>query len=176
MKRRSRAGGEPVKMRRRKAMTLKRGIAPKPTSDRRLSAAGPQELLDHRTRELNEALRQQTATSEVLRVIRRAPFDLQNVLDTLVQLAVRLCEAKMANIWRPKDGVYHVSASSQSKEYLKHKEYLKTVAIEPNRKTVTGRALLDGKTAHVHDIQDSDYKPSVVVVLGAIAPCSLCPC
>jgi GAF domain-containing protein len=166
MKRRSRAGGEPVKMRRRKAMTLKRGIAPKPTSDRRLSAAGPQELLDHRTRELNEALRQQTATSEVLRVIRRAPFDLQNVLDTLVQLAVRLCEAKMANIWRPKDGVYHVSASSQSKEYLKHKEYLKTVAIEPSRRTVTGRALLDGKTVHVHDIQTSDYKPSVVVVLG----------
>jgi GAF domain-containing protein len=166
MKRRSRAGGEPVKMRRRKAMTLKRGIAPNPTSDRRLSAAGPQELLDHRTRELNEALRQQTATSEVLRVIRRAPFDLQNVLDTLVQLAVRLCEAKMANIWRPKDGVYHVSASSQSKEYLKHKEYLKTVAIEPSRRTVTGRALLDGKTVHVHDIQTSDYKPSVVVVLG----------
>ena len=102
----------------------------------------------------------------MLRVIRRAPFDLQNVLDTLVQLAVRLCEAKMANIWRPKDGVYHVSASSQSKEYLKHKEYLKTVAIEPSRRTVTGRALLDGKTVHVHDIQASDYKPSVVVVLG----------
>ena len=102
----------------------------------------------------------------MLRVIRRAPFDLQNVLDTLVQLAVRLCEAKMANIWRPKDGVYHVSASSQSKEYLKHKEYLKTVAIEPSRRTVTGRALLDGKTVHVHDIQASDYEPSVVVVLG----------
>ena len=102
----------------------------------------------------------------MLRVIRRAPFDLQNVLDTLVQLAVRLCEAKMANIWRPKDGVYHVSASSQSKEYLKHKEYLKTVAIDGSRRTVTGRALLDGKTVHVHDIQASDYKPSVVVVLG----------
>jgi two-component system, NtrC family, sensor kinase len=166
VRQRSKAGGEPVRARRRKAATPKLRTAPKSISDRRLSAAGPQELLDHRTRELNEALRQQTATSEVLRVIRRAPFDLQNVLDTLVQLAVRLCEAKMANIWRPKDGVYHVSASSQSKEYLKHKEYLKTVAIEPSRRTVTGRALLDGKTVHVHDIQASDYKPSVVVVLG----------
>ena len=118
VRQRSKAGGEPVRARRRKAATPKLRTTPKSISDRRLSAAGPQELLDHRTRELNEALRQQTATSEVFRVIRRAPFDLQNVLDTLVQLAVQLCEAKMANIWRPKDGVYHVSASSQSKEYV----------------------------------------------------------
>ena len=116
--------------------------------------------------ELHDALQQQTATSEVLRVISRAPFDLQTVLDTLMQLAARLCEAEIANIWRPKDGVYRMAASSQSKEYLEKKEYLETVAIEPNRRTVTGRALLDGKTVHVHDVQGSDYNPNAVVVLG----------
>ena len=116
--------------------------------------------------ELHDALQQQTATSEVLRVISRAPFDLQTVLDTLVQLAARLCEAEIANIWRPKDGVYRMAASSRSKEYLEKKEYLETVAIEPNRRTVTGRALLDGKTVHVHDVQGSDYNPNAVVVLG----------
>jgi hypothetical protein len=62
VRQRSKAGGEPVKARRRKAATPKLRTAPKSISDRRLSAAGLQELLHHRTRELNEALRQQTAT------------------------------------------------------------------------------------------------------------------
>jgi two-component system, NtrC family, sensor kinase len=166
VKQRSKVGGEPVKARRHKAATLKRRIAPKPISDRRISAAGLQQLLDHRTRELNEAEQQQTATSGVLRVISQSPFDLPSVLDTLVQLAARLCEAEMANIWRPKGGVYRMAASNRYKEYLEKKEYLDTVAIERDRRTVTGRALLDGKTVHVHDIQASDYDPSTVVALG----------
>ena len=156
MRRRSRAGGEPTKAQRRKTGTRKTRIAPKAVRRRSSSHAS----------ELHDALQQQTATSEVLRVISRAPFDLQTVLDTLVQLAARLCEAEIANIWRPKDGVYRVAASSRSNEYLEKKEYLETVAIEANRRTVTGRALLDGKTVHVHDVQGSDYNPNAVVVLG----------
>jgi GAF domain-containing protein len=121
--------------------------------------------------ELRESLQQQTATADVLKVISRSTFDLQTVLDTLVESAARLCGAEMANIWRPKDGAYRLTASygvtARYKEYLENKEFLNTVAIEPGRGTMVGRVLLEGKTVHMHDIQaDPDYKLSGLVALG----------
>jgi PAS domain S-box-containing protein len=121
--------------------------------------------------ELRESLQQQTATADVLKVISRSTFDLQTVLDTLVESAARLCGAEMANIWRPKDGAYRLTASygvtARYKEYLENKEFLNTVAIEPGRGTTVGRVLLERKTAHIHDIQaDPDYKLSGLVALG----------
>ena len=121
--------------------------------------------------ELRKSLQQQTATADVLKVISRSTFDLQTVLDTLVESAARLCGAEMANIWRPKDGAYHLTASygvtARYKEYLENKEFLNTVAIEPGRGTMVGRVLLERKTVHMHDIQaDPDYKLSGLVALG----------
>jgi GAF domain-containing protein len=77
----------------------------------------------------------------------------------------------MANIWQPRDGTYRLTASygvtARYKEYLENKEFLKTVAIEPDRGTVAGRVLLEEKIVHVHDIQaDPDYKLSGLVALG----------
>jgi len=121
--------------------------------------------------ELRESLQQQTATADVLKVISRSTFDLQVVLDTLVESAARLCGAEMANIWRPKDGAYRLTASygvtARYKEYLENKEFLNTIAIEPGRGTMVGRVLLERKTIHMHDIQaDPDYKLSGLVALG----------
>ena len=121
--------------------------------------------------ELRESLQQQTATSDVLKVISRSTFDLQTVLDTLVESAARLCGAEMANIWRPKDGAYRLTASfgvtARYKEYLENKEFLNTIAIEPGRGTTVGRVLLEKKTVHIHDIQaDPDYRLSGLVALG----------
>ena len=120
---------------------------------------------------MRETLQQQTATADVLKVISRSTFDLQTVLDTLVESAARLCGAEMANIWRPRDGAYRLTASygvtARYKESLENKEFLNTIAIEPGRGTTVGRVLLERKSVHIHDIQaDPDYKLSGLVALG----------
>jgi two-component system, NtrC family, sensor kinase len=106
--------------------------------------------------ELRESLQQQTATADVLKVISRSTFDLQTVLDTLVESAARLCEADIAAIARQKDVNYHVVAGHNFPPGFK--EYIETVRMEPGRGTLGGRVLLEGKTAHIVDVlADPEY-------------------
>ena len=78
--------------------TLKRRNAPKVAHRRKPSAAdaGKIALLEHK---LNEALEQQTATSEILKVISGSPGHLEPVFNAMLEKAVRICEAKFGVLW-----------------------------------------------------------------------------
>jgi signal transduction histidine kinase len=117
--------------------------------------------------ELRESLQQLTATADVLKVISRSTFDLQTVLDTLVESAAKLCEADLAAIHRLSGTHYQHAANYGLSPELRG--YMREVRFEPGRGTVTGRTALLGKMIHVTDIlEDSEYiMPEVARKMGA---------
>jgi signal transduction histidine kinase len=115
------------------------------------------EEVQARTKELSEALEQQTATGDVLNVISRSPSELEPVLDTIVKTAARLCSAEYSFIVRCADDRCHLIAANRVE--AEHIRYLARNPVAIDRTSVTGRVALERKTLHVPDVlADPEFK------------------
>jgi signal transduction histidine kinase/HAMP domain-containing protein len=114
--------------------------------------------VEERTRELTEALEQQTATAAILRVISSSPTDVQPVFQTILANATRLCEASVSALFLF-DGEVLVNVAHQnaSPEFV---DFLTRSRPRPSRETTTRRAALERSTIHVADLlNDPEYSP-----------------
>ena len=141
----------PAKSRRRTGMGKGRK-----TSTTRKSTAELHGQIDLRTRERDEALEQQTATAEVLKIISRSLVDLETVLDTLVKTVARLCRADQVYMFHLRHDLWHLVAawglSAEAREFfLMH-------PFTPGRGSTSGRAALERRAVLIPDVlQDPEY-------------------
>ena len=149
MRRRDKTGDNAIKTQRRK--TLKLRNAP--------NSVAPDELTDvaQLTRERDEAREQQTATAEILRVIRASPTDVQPVFDMIAESASRLCEAQFCFVYRFDGQLLHFVAHhsiSPNVVEINRRAYPQP----PSRKSVAARAILEQSVVQISDVNaDPDY-------------------
>src|SRR5919106_1060026 len=134
--------------------TSKKG-SKKPKVKRRASSSAEsiaklKQTIAAQARQIREGLEQQTATSEILRMIARSPAELQSVMDTIAENAARLCDADDVLMWRIDDRVLQLTShfgSIPTVHALGERERHAT-----DRDTPAGRAVLDRQTIHVYDL------------------------
>src|SRR5262245_37305 len=103
--------------------------------------------------ELRESLEFQIATSEVLSVISRSKFDVQPVVDTIVETATRLCRAERGALMRFEQAGFRLLPTSRGHLAGPVTKGLVDKLIPIDRGSISGRVALEGRTVHVHDLQ-----------------------
>ncbi len=191
MRGRSRAGSDMVKARRRKAATVKRHNAPKSARRRVSSDARHETKVVRLTRELKESLEQQTATSEVLRVISSSPGALEAVFDSMLANATRICEAEFGFLWLTEGAGFRPVALHGVPSALAD-EFPREQILRFDPETPLGRLAETKQLVHVADIRTepryiAGFRPLVALaeigeartlLLGAYAQrqCATTPC
>jgi GAF domain-containing protein len=152
MQRRSKTGGEPVKARRRKTATVKRGTAPKEVRRRGSSASDQVTKVAQLTRERDEALEQQTATSNVLRIISSSPGELEPVFKAILENATRICEAKFGVLFRSEGDAFRCVALHNAPPLYAEMRRREPV-FRPTATTAIGRAAATRQAVQIADAQ-----------------------
>jgi len=151
MTRRSKAGGEPIKGRRPKTPEPKRRNVPKAVARSNSSPAGEETGVVRLGRELREALERQTATSEVLQVISSSPGDLEPVFSTMLEKAVRICDAKFGAIYKWDGDALSLVATHNSPPAFAA-EIRRRSPQRPDPTTAIGRMVTTKKVIQVADV------------------------
>ena len=146
--------GQPVKGRRRSAIRPKARKAP----TAHVSNADLQEQLDRAMRERDEALEQQTATSEVLKVISSSPGELEPVFQTILSNATRLCEATFGNLFLRDDHLFRAVAVHGKQNYVDHFRRNPEVDLRDNPEVPLDRVVRTRQVIHLADLRtDQSY-------------------
>ena len=151
MRRRDKAGGKAANTRPHKPLSK----TPKAKPERGPSAANLEERVDALTRELKEAREQQTATADVLKVISSSPDELEVVFNIMLENAVRICGAKLGNLWLREGDAFRIGATygapAAYADYLRREP---VIHFTPG--TAIGRVARTRKVAHIADVGMED--------------------
>src|SRR6516165_4082993 len=146
MRRRSRAGGKSAKLQRRKTTRLKHSNAPKAMRNRGVSVAGQETVVARLNRELDEALEEKTAISEVLRLVSTSSSNLETVLQSVAERAAHICQAQFVDIF--------LVENDNLRDVAWFGELTHTLVFPLDRSTVPGRSVCDMRPVSIDDLQN----------------------
>src|SRR6516165_8357679 len=166
MRRRSSAGGQPVKARHRKRSTPKRRNAPKATRNRGASIASQETAVARLTHERDEALLRETANSEILRLISKSPDDLDLVFRTILENATRICNANFGTLYRfDGENIYPVAQFNTPAALLEAQ--MRRGPFPPTRGTAFDQSMRTKQVIHIADSADEPIRGLAAKLGGA---------